>query len=297
MSDLNTMPDPYQFLGKISTEELRRLLREDFESSDESTPENDEFITKVMEVIAQREESASSTPTFDPAAGWEDFQKNYSPTEDDSSLPCDDARFEELTRKHRVVKSSHHASTPSPKRRIKPVALVAATIGVIMGLLVVAQAAGLDVFGAMARWTDDTFHFITTTSSNNEVVALRSKLEEQGFPVEYAPTWVPDGFIATEPQIVDSKRISQVSTYFTKGNSGFLFAVTRYRSQEDINATEYEKVRGDAIPYTNRTQCFYILENSTSTTATWFDGNLLTIDISGQLSTDDMKSIIDSMGG
>ena len=79
MSNFNTTPDPYQFLDRISTEELQRLLREDFKSEDEGTVEHDEFITKVMEVIAKREESEPSVPTIDPAAGWEDFQKTTIP--------------------------------------------------------------------------------------------------------------------------------------------------------------------------------------------------------------------------
>ena len=53
MSNFNTTPDPYQFLDRISTEELQRLLREDFKSEDEGTVEHDEFITKVMEEIGR----------------------------------------------------------------------------------------------------------------------------------------------------------------------------------------------------------------------------------------------------
>ena len=290
------MPNPYQFLEKISTEELRRLLREDFESSDESTPENDEFITKVMEVVAQREESASSVPVFDSAAGWENFQKNYRPMQGNLVSLCDDAQLEALTCKHRDVKSPHQASIPDPKRRIKPFALVAATIGLFMTLLMVAQAAGLDVFGAMARWTDETFSFISTPASN-EATAFRTALEKQGIPKEYAPTWVPAGFKAGSPQVSSSKRTTELSVTFSNSNKEFVFAITKYASSDAIETISYEKNLGDAILYSNGRQLFYIFDNVESCVAAWSDGQAFAIGISGEISIDDMKSIIDSIGG
>lgn len=297
MSNLNTMPDPYQFLERISTEELQRILREDFESGEESTAENDEFITKVMEVIEKRERSKPSSPAFDPAAGWEDFQKNYYPTEEDPVLLCDRAELEKLTQKHRVVRKAHLASTGRPAHHVKRIALVAAAIGVFMTLLVAAQAAGFDVFGAMAQWTNETFRFMTAPTQNSEVVDLCSALDAHGIPTEYAPSWIPDGFVAEEPEVVDTKRYISVSTRFVDGENDFLYVVIRYNSKDDIDIASYEKKLGEAIPYMNGKQLFYIFDNIDNTTATWFDENAFLVTICGQISIDDMKSIIDSIGG
>lgn len=297
MSNLNTMPDPYQFLERISTEELQRILREDFESGEESTAENDEFITKVMEVIEKRERSKPSSPAFDPAAGWEDFQKNYYPTEEDPVLLCDRAELEKLTQKHRVVRKAHPASTGKPARHVKRIALVAAAIGVFMTLLVAAQAAGFDVFGAMAQWTNETFRFMTAPTQNSEVVDLCSALDAHGIPTEYAPSWIPDGFVAEELQVAETKRRTSVSTSFKNGENEILFTVTRYSSKDDMDFTDYEKRRGDAVPHMNGKQLFYVYGNTDSTVATWSDGNTFIIMINGQISTDNMKSIIDSIGG
>lgn len=297
MSNLNTMPDPYQILERISMEELQRLLREDFESEDEGTAEHDEFITKVMEVIAKREKDTPSVPAFDPVAGWEDFQKNYYPTEKNPVLLCDDAQLESLNQRYRVTESVPQKSASGPIRHVKQLALVAAAIGIFMSVLVVAQAAGVDVFGAMARWTDETFHFVTTPTTNHEVDEFCSALGEQGIPTEYAPTWILNGFEAEEPQTVVAKRYTAVSTRFVDGENEYLFTVTRYNSTDDVNFTDYEKKRGDAIPHMNGKQLFYIFDNTDSTMATWYNGDDLTIMICGQISTDDMKSIIDSIGG
>lgn len=298
MSNLNTMHDPYQFLDRISTEELQRLLREDFGSENEGTAEHDEFITKVMEVIARREKDAPSIPAFDPVAGWEDFQKNYYPTEDDPILLCDDAQLKSLNQKYRVVKSVPRKSTTGRIRSFKRIAVVAvAAIGILMSLLVVAQAAGMDVFGAIARWTDEKFHFVTTPTTNHEVEAFCSVLDEYDISTEYAPTWLPEGFVADEPEVTKTKRLLAVSARFKNSKNEIIFTVTKYDSEDVIYFSSYEKEVGEAIPYMNGKQLFYIFENTNSTTATWTDGHEFSIDIFGQISADDMKSILDSIGG
>lgn len=296
MPDLNTMPEPYRFLEKISTEELRRLLREDLESEGDSSPENDEFITHVMEVVAQREESDPSAPVFDPAAGWENFQAYYYPTEQGPILLCDNAQLAKLTRQHRVAKRSHPAPAPAAHRSVRRLALVAAAIGVFMTLLVAAQASGLDVFGAMARWTDETFHFVAAPA-DYDAAAFRSALEEQGIPAEYAPSWIPAGFHADKPKVLITKESKVVSTRFSNDESIFCVFATQFSDRERLVVSNYEKNAKAVIPYSNGRQLFYIFDNLDSSVATWSDGETLTIEISGQLSVQDMKSIIDSIGG
>ena len=80
---------PYPFLNKLNTETLKQILQVDFESEDSDTPENDEFITCVMEVIAQREAETAKYPDFDVDAGWKDFRQNYQPTEEDMAKVYD----------------------------------------------------------------------------------------------------------------------------------------------------------------------------------------------------------------
>ena len=55
------------------------------------------------------------------------------------------------------------------------------------------QAFGVDVFGALARWTEDTFHF-TTDEDNNESEALRQVVQGafDGYGITIpAPAWYP----------------------------------------------------------------------------------------------------------
>ena len=145
--------DQYQFLEQMSTEKLKSIVRADFESEDSDDTVNDEFITRVLEVIAQREENDPSAPHFDVEAGWRDFQKNYRPIEvpeisADGTLLEHDANNEEQA----------DLKTPQPKRAghrfLKIVAIAAA---VICMCAATANAFELNLFKMFAKWTQDFF--------------------------------------------------------------------------------------------------------------------------------------------
>lgn len=109
MPDLDDMQNNlYRFLEKISTEELKRILQEDFESDNSDDPANDEFITSVMEVIAQRESQDSTLPQFDVDTGWNDFQKHYRPTEENPILMCDEKTIDVLMEPVMLFSNAYH---------------------------------------------------------------------------------------------------------------------------------------------------------------------------------------------
>jgi hypothetical protein len=92
----------YQFLQQMRTEKLKSIVRADFESGDSDDAANDEFITRVMEVIAQREEEDPSAPHFDVEAGWRDFQQNYCPTEEKSIHVYSDDEQNKLAHENKI---------------------------------------------------------------------------------------------------------------------------------------------------------------------------------------------------
>lgn len=279
----------YPFLRSLDIEQLENLLKTDFSNS-LSEDISEEFIDAIVEVILEKEKENPSGRLADVDKAWADFQTYYNVPERDGVQLYPDLTAPTPSA---TVQSMH---SNRPKRLLRCFALVAATIGLFMALLVVAQAAGLDVFGAMARWTDETFSFISAPASN-EGATLRAALEEHGIPKEYAPTWVPAGFKAGSPQISSSKRTTELSVTFSNGNQEFVFAITQYASSDAIETISYEKNLGDTILYSNGHQLFYIFDNVESCVAAWSDGQAFTIDISGEIPLDDMKSIIDSIGG
>lgn len=305
MPDLNnTTPDPYQFLERISTQELKRLLREDLGSESESNSANDEFITKVMEVIAQRETEDTASSVFDVAAGWESFQKNYRPTEDDPILLCDDEALKELSHENRVVKTVHQAFVSKSsvvRRQTRRIALIAATIGIFMALLIGAQAAGVDVFGNLARWTDEVFFFVPSAwveGQQSEYSAILSQgLEAQGLPKELAPAWFPDGFQPDEPQVWHNDTIESVDVLFRhEDGRSFAVSVNRYPDSDDIQLLRIEKDAAPVELYPSNGRMFYIMSNLNTIESAWNENNLM-MHIGGTISADEVKQIIDSIGG
>ena len=157
MPDLDDMQNnPYCFLEKISTEELKRILQEDFKSDNSDDSANDEFITSVMEVIAQRESQDSTLPQFDVDAGWNDFQKHYRPTGKNPILMCDEKAIDEITKEH-LKEAQALENIPQPKRvghRILRVVLIAAIIACMCA--VAASAFEINIFKMFAQWTQAT---------------------------------------------------------------------------------------------------------------------------------------------
>lgn len=299
----NTTPDPYQFLERISTQELKRLLQEDLESEGKSSPADDEFITRVAEVVAQRETDDASLPVFDTAAGWERFQKNYRPTGNDPILLCDDETLNKLSHEARTTKGSHPSSSKSSpaRRQIRRIALVAAAIGVFMALLIGAQAAGVDVFGNLARWTDEVFYFIPSAQAEEQRSecsdTLSQALEAQGLPKELVPTWFPDGFQPDEPQVWHNDMVEAVDVLFRhEDGRSFVVSVNRYPDSDDIQLLQIEKDGAPVEFYPSNGRMFYIMSNLNTIESAWNENNLV-MHIGGTISTNEVKQIIDSIGG
>lgn len=76
---------------------------------------------------------------------WQEFQKMLKP----ASAPANNKGI---------------PVSPVRRRRYKRLLIaVAAAVALISVLMLGVQAAGLDVFGSLARWTDEIFHFVPTS--------------------------------------------------------------------------------------------------------------------------------------
>lgn len=112
---------------------------------------------------------------------------------------------------------------------------VAATVALLFALMVGAQAAGLDVFGNLAKWTDDLFWFLPSPrqGETSEYYPLfQEALENQSLPKELAPTWYPEGFTAGEPEVWDDETGLAVQLAFNNAEDGRFFAISvdQYRN-------------------------------------------------------------------
>lgn len=296
--------EKYAYLNRLSTEQLEELLRMDME---EGKPGNEDVIFHILEVIEQREIERSTGRIPDVDKAWGEFQEYYDiPEGDDTSLyPCGTEHGGNTN--NTTERSLPHK--PRLRRCLKQAIVAVIAVAAVLGGMVVAQASGIDVFGTIGRWTDDVFHFMPATYENSESTgaytgenapeyeALREALASLGIDETLAPTWYPEGFTLTEPEI-ETSRISTSVTLEATGPDGSFVSVDiiQYSSTQLLPKTSFEKDSDDIEYYSNSKQNFYILSNLNTTTAVWSDG-LLVQQITGSLSDDDMKKMIDSIGG
>ena len=261
-------------LSQLSQEELVRLIEE---CLDASTPQEScmDQVQPILDELDSREEQA---PVFDAEKGWEDLQEQHP------------AFFGERKAKTGSV-------TPKRRRKFRLSFILAAVLAVILGTTVIAQAAGIDVFGAIARWTQDSFYFERSAAPAEPVAAcapLYETLQTNHITEQVAPTWIPENMEQTN-LVVDSNIVSSLyqATYIDEENNGFTISIF-YFVDPSKSVSLYEKDDGEVTVYTSGNINHYFMTNLNTTTIAWINGHC-ECSISTNLPDEVMEEIIDSI--
>ena len=163
-------------------------------------------------------------------------------------------------------------------RRVGRTALVAClAIVSVLGLMIVAQAAGIDVFGTVARWTDEVFSLGTVRSNGvgyilpeepAEYGTLQEALDAYQVTEVSAPTWVPDGYVLELVKVKyweDSRRLSFHCEY-ANGDDLLLIEIGSYQNEPNMQI-EKTDAPVEIVEADGRT--VYLLENKNNCTAAW----------------------------
>lgn len=295
--------EKYGYLNRLSTEQLEELLRADFESDENSDVD---VIFHVLEVIEEREKAHPTGRLPDIDMAWEEFQQYYNIPEGDGEqlYPYKQAQEEDHTIPYQVpLNGTHHIW--------RSILAASLAIAVFFGGMVAAQAAGIDVFGAIGQWTEDAFHFVSedqskapadtrgitaNPDSSKYYAIIRDTLESYGIQGDLAPTWFPSDVTMDEPEIFSNEFSDIILFPFTnEEGKDFCVDITAYQSVEDLNRSTFEKDSTPVEEYTSGSKTFYILSNIDTITATWASGTLAE-SIAGNLPIEELKSIIDSIG-
>lgn len=188
------------------------------------------------------------------------------------------------------IQNDRTSSSRHRARFIWRIGLIAAlTIICLMGSMVVAQAFGMDVFGTIARWTNEVFSLGTIHSdgaddgidmstlndsridSKGETVytSLQEALNDYAITEVYEPTWIPEGyaFESVEADIWpdDNSLIGLFAKYYN-GDDFLQIKIERYQG----NANEQvEKSNVPIETFTIDGFPVYLLENVNSNSAAW----------------------------
>lgn len=183
----------------------------------------------------------------------------------------------------------------------RSVATAAAAVALVFVMMIGAQAAGVDVFGTLARWTDSTFHHVTAPRDRDETISLENtshgSIDVQRVLGEYAPTWLPDGATATASSVREDEFGVAIQVSFSlPDDRNFFIQLDQYPEREDIDSKTFEIDTDFREKYPSNSRLYYIFSNEDYFMATWSDGTTMQ-SILGELSVEELKSIIDSIGG
>lgn len=275
----------YPYLELLTTQQLQEILRMDCHGTEEFEPK---LIWQVLDILNSREAAADHETDSTSADAWNDFQKYYN---------TPDGQGQSLYGKR--TEPTHNLSKKS--RMTRRIALIAASIAVFFAMMITVQAAGVDVLGTIARWTDNTFHFEATRHSpsvmaDSEVVQpLQNALEERGIPAQLAPLWIPVGFEPGQVEIVDQQTSLSVScTFADSADRRITVCVSQYYADAALSDMQYEKDDGAVEAYASNGRMFYVFSNQSDWTGVWSNGQY-SISISGSLTQTELLQMLDSI--
>ena len=280
------------YWDQLSTEQLEDILRADIASPNQM---NDEAVFHILEVLEKREKENPSGRLPDVDQSWQEFQKYY-------NIPEGEGESLYPIRNNQEKRS---ASVPTKTRRVfrpRKILVVAAVLILMFGGMLTAQAAGVDVFGAIGRWTEETFHF--ELPINHDDLAgetdynLRNANQKAGLPGSVAPIWCPEGFVPKTPTNthIEDYVDTAVCEYINENeNRSYFVDISYYYNSSDVEATIFEKDDSEVVTYSSNRGTFYIFSNIDVLAATWSNGHL-SITVAGDLQLEELEKIIDSIG-
>ena len=305
MADKIVKVAPYNLLDCLSTNALKSLLQQDLNDSEDGlAPETIEYIVHLLE--ERNEELASARKAINVDLAWQRF------AHDGISLAVGGEDLMSLVECAATPKGSDFQDSNKKKRApkftfrfvLRGAGIIAATVCILFTVMISVQAAGFDVFGAIARWTDETFHFdvyseyeANTKEDKGDLDSAGDILAAYSLDRELAPTWYPTGYTMSDIEVhQDDGSLKILYSCVNEAGKYFSVQVLKYEDTDELSSYIIEKSNEDVEILNSHGKQFYILTNEDTITATWSDGHILET-VSGNLSKEDLFQIIKSIGG
>lgn len=187
-------------------------------------------------------------------------------------------------------------------------------MGLVVALLAVlfasaAQAAGVDVAGTIAQWTENVFTFGTIQSENdsshypsksNQVPAdvleeyqeLVTELQKRGIEEYTIPTYIPEGFQVETPEIyVDETGYLVFTAAYKNGDAMVIFTVL---GDGKAHVGLYEKDDSEVRIYSKNGIEHYFFQNLETNAVAWIV-NELEYSVRTTLPAAELEKIVNSM--
>ena len=253
----------------------------------------DEYLVDAY--LEALDEKAPLPKQFDVESSWNQFRSKHSILFD-----ADD-----------ILPNPKHSRSFSHKFRFRkaiPQLVAAAAIVGVLGMFG-AQAAGIDVFGALGRWTEETFHFVAPkasaaptyhTVSNGDgfyeleqYSTLQDAFDAYSISDPLAPSWIPEGYTLDYVEVSPSDTEIIFSASYSKEQNTLSFLYS-YRKDGTFTSSTFEKDGSSVVEYIQNGITHYIMSNLSVQLSAWVNGNC-ECSITGPISEKEMIAIIDSI--
>lgn len=267
--------------------------------SPSNRPAGGDVFTKMLEAMTEEELTDGLNEALESMT-----EENYDPALIDAYLaaldrkapmpevPDSEAAFANFkTKLLQTFPAEDKTDSPSRKAnsvwRIGLIAIL--TVICLMGGMVAAQASGVDVFGAIARWTDGVFSLGTIRSDGagdqDGDSRLGSKINDANDAERYGtlqealdayditefrePTWLPDGYAFENVEVDFWPDDNSFISLFAKYYNGTNFLQIKIECYQGNANEQLEKANASVETFAVDDFTVYLLENINSTSAAW----------------------------
>lgn len=157
--------------------------------------------------------------------------------------------------------------SPRPRRRgrvLRMTLRVTLAAVFLFGCLVAAQASGVDVFGAVARWTDETFHFEVQEdqTTSDWYAPYQEQLESVGLDSTFMPTWIPEGYTVGNVEVDDFSDWVEIYVPFNNTDGSTIhYLISVHENPSDIGSRFFEKDNRPVQEYQISDKTVYLFHN------------------------------------
>lgn len=153
-----------------------------------------------------------------------------------------------------------------PKRRgsvLRMTLRVALAAAFVFSCLMMAQASGLDLWGTVARWTDDGFHFqLVENDSPQWYDDYWTDLEVVGIEEDQLPTWLPQDYALDAIQVSKKLDHNEVQVLLTsQGQPEIRCSMSIFSDPETMSALVFSKDNRPVEEFQVNGKTVYLLHN------------------------------------
>ena len=265
--------------ASMSTEELQEILRKHAHGELQTEPDTEELF-EIMEVLSVRRDEEATMQAFrSDEEALAEFREFYMPKEEE--------------KKAKPIQF--------PARFMRAAAAVLAVVLIVAVTTVTANAFHVDLWGKVANWTQEIFHFrdgsdttqgTTPVKEHNlELKSLQDALGQYNVGEGIVPAWLPEGYKHKETQVMESPKEISIQASYENNDERLIIKI---RQTIGIQASQIEKNENLLEVYVVDGVEYYIFSNTETLQAAWVNGEFECI-IGGKITLEEMKMMIDSI--